>query len=79
MKATYFFVVLAVGRIILGQSACLKILIIELKKLKALCQYNLHMKPTVSLYSVIQQCGTNMLSDENLTLLSADGTSKLCV
>ena len=28
----------------------------ELKKLVLLCQHKLHMKPTTSLYSVIQRC-----------------------
>ena len=34
----------------------IKTVIIVLKKLVLLCQYKLHMKATVSLYSVIQQC-----------------------
>ena len=36
-------------------------LIIELKKLVLLRQYKLHMKPTISLYSEIQQCQMNFV------------------
>ena len=34
----------------------IKILIMEFKKLELLYQHKLHMKPTTSLYSVIQRC-----------------------
>ena len=34
----------------------MKILIIKLKKLVLSCQHKLHMKPTTSLYCIIQQC-----------------------
>ena len=39
-----------------GISIKTKILLNALKKLVILCQQKLHMKPTTSLYSVIQQC-----------------------
>ena len=68
-NTAYFFVVWAVTRIISGQLvANIKIIlgfwvstfknknIIKLKKLVPSCQLKLLMKPTTSIYSVIQQC-----------------------
>ena len=52
----------SVANIIIGSRSAhlkIKILIIELKKLVLLCQHRLHMKPSTSLYSVIQQCQTH--------------------